>query len=98
MSGFRYSKQEVEDTAQNIYGDIYMILYDSRSKAYIYESKRLIFMDGRIEFRDLSESRLNRIIAILKENNEEIQIICNAETGTTEEVVVEADNYSLYIY
>lgn len=55
-------------------------------------------MDGRIEFRDLSESRLNRIIAILKENNEEIQIICNAETGTTEEVVVEADNYSLYIY
>lgn len=55
-------------------------------------------MDGRIEFRDLSESRLNRIIAILKENNEEIQIICNAKTGTTEEVVVEADNYSLYIY
>ena len=31
MEGFRYSKQEVEDTAQNIYGDIYMILYDSDS-------------------------------------------------------------------
>ena len=55
-------------------------------------------MDGRIEFRDLSESRLNRIIAILKENNEEIKVICNTETGKAEEVVVEADNYSLYIY
>ena len=31
MAGFRYSKQEVEETAQEIYTDIYLVLFDSDS-------------------------------------------------------------------
>lgn len=31
MPGFRYTKKEVEETAEEIYTDIYMVLYDSDS-------------------------------------------------------------------
>lgn len=31
MPGFRYSKKEVEETAQEIYTDIYLVLFDSDS-------------------------------------------------------------------
>ncbi len=55
-------------------------------------------MDGRIEFKNLPESELNRIIDILKENNTETELICNTETGKTEEVVMELNNFSIYIY
>lgn len=31
MPGFRYTKKEVEETAQGIYTDIYLVLFDSDS-------------------------------------------------------------------
>ena len=31
MAGFRYTKKEVEETAQEIYTDIYLVLFDSDS-------------------------------------------------------------------